>query len=442
MVNKHNVRAKLSAAVDEMQRIAGLSRAEGFSEKGFDTAKRRVEELNWQLKTALQAEGAARHNVTQLAGQDGERISGAIALDKRLLWSSVKNFRSLEIDGRRVSAEDQAYEAGMWARATLFGKADAARWCEARGVSIQKAQGEGVNSAGSFLVPEKVERSVIVLREKYGVFRRQARVIPMGSDVLNWPRLTTPLTANFIGEGQQVTESTEQWDSVTFSAKKLATLNRLSTELDEDAVIFIGDWLVGEIAYAFASKEDDCGFNGDGTSTYGGMRGLTQLFIDGNHTAGKFTAAAGHNTFSTLAMSDFTALMGTLPQYAGGDAKWYVSQLGYSLGMVRLGASATGNTINSLTGTMDCKFLGAPVVICQKMPSLTTSLSGQVMVMFGNLSLSSSLAERRGIVIKQSFHKYFEFDQIGLRGTERFDINNHDLGNNTTAGPVVALVAP
>jgi hypothetical protein len=39
-------------------------------------------------------------------------------------------------------------------------------------------------------------------------------------------------------------------------------------------VINMGDDLAGEIAYAFALKEDQCGFIGDGTSTYGGMQGV------------------------------------------------------------------------------------------------------------------------------------------------------------------------
>ena len=441
MTNKHNILFKLNEALDDMTRIAGLSRSEGFSQKAYDASKAKVDTLSRQLEDALASEGIARKGARRLGGQDGIEASEAIALNKRLFWISVKNHRPLQIDGRRISAEDQAYAAGMWARAALFGKADAAQWCEAHGMRT-RAQAEGVGNEGGFLVPGEVERSVIVLREQYGVFRREAQPIPMGSDTLNWPRRVSGFTVNFIGENQVVPESEAAWDNVNFTAKKLATLARMSSEIDEDAIIFIGDWLVGEIAYAFASKEDDCGFNGDGTTAYGGMRGLTQLFIDGTHNAGKYTAAAGHNSFATLALTDFTSLMGLLPQYANKNSKWYISRLGYALGLVRLGASATGNTINTLTGDLDLEFLGFPVVICQKLPLAATSLSGQVMLMFGNMSLSSSMATRRGITVKQSVHRYFETDQIGILGTERFDINNHDLGDNITAGPLVAMVAP
>ena len=52
------------------------------------------------------------------------------------------------------------------------------------------------------------------------------------------------------------------------------------------------------------------------------------------------------------------------------------------------------------------------------------------------------MGERRGVTIKRSEHRYFENDQIGLLGTERFDVNVHDMGDTATAGPLVSLVSP
>jgi HK97 family phage major capsid protein len=65
-----------------------------------------------------------------------------------------------------------------------------------------KAQGEGVDGAGGFLVPEELMANIIVLREQFGVFRQECQVVPMGSDTLNWPRRLTGLTATFTGENQ------------------------------------------------------------------------------------------------------------------------------------------------------------------------------------------------------------------------------------------------
>jgi HK97 family phage major capsid protein len=49
---------------------------------------------------------------------------------------------------------------------------------------------------------------------------------------------------------------------VRLTAKKIGVLTKYTRELNEDAVINIGDDLAGEIAYAFGAFEDDCGFNG------------------------------------------------------------------------------------------------------------------------------------------------------------------------------------
>jgi HK97 family phage major capsid protein len=61
------------------------------------------------------------------------------------------------------------------------------------------------------------------------------------------------------------------------------------------------------------------------------------------------------------------------------------------------------------------------------------------MMLLGDLSQASTLAERRGITIAQT-ERYADQDQLAWRGTERVEIVKHDLGDNTTAGPVVGLV--
>jgi HK97 family phage major capsid protein len=231
-----------------------------------------------------------------------------------------------EIEGRVVRAVDQAYTAGMWFKATLLDNAEAKEWCKSRGIGIGKAQGEGVDSAGGFLVPEELMANIIVLREQFGVFRKECQLVPMGSDTLNWPRRTGGLTAFFTGENQAVSESQAAWDNVNLTAKKLAVLTRMSTEIDQDAVVAIADWLVGEMAYAFASKEDDCGFNGDGTSTYGGMRGSPCWRSTATTTPASSPPRAA-TTASPRWWKDYTGLMGTC-RNTRRQAKWYMSQQG------------------------------------------------------------------------------------------------------------------
>jgi len=437
MSKKHELKQKLAKLSDEIEAMAGKSDDEGFKEDIYNALKEQFVDINKQIGRVEEAEQIARNLATPVPGQD--RLTPLAPPSAHKLYGTIKNFKDREIEGKVVRAVDQAYTVGMWFKAAVLGNAEAAEWCKSRGVGIQKAAGEGVDSTGGFLVPEELMASIIVLREQFGVFRQECQVVPMGSDTLNWPRRTGGLTAFFTGENQAATESSASWDNVNLTAKKAAVLTRMSTEIDQDAVVSVADWLVGEIAYAFASKEDDCGFNGDGTSTYGGMRGITQLAVDGSHNACKVTSSSA--TWTSMVLKDLTGPIGTLPQYAIGNAKWYMSQQAFYSIVATITAGAAGNRLDVLTNAIDRRLLGFPVSIAQKLP-ITTPGSGKAMFFFGDLSKSSVMGDRRTVTIKRSDHRYFENDQIGLLGTERFDINTHDMGDNTTAGPLVASISP
>ena len=62
------------------------------------------------------------------------------------------------------------------------------------------------------------------------------------------------------------------------------------------------------------------------------------------------------------------------------------------------------------------------------------------MLFFGDLSMAATFGDRRGMTIAVSTERYFELDQLAIKGTERFDIVAHGLGDNTNAGPIVALI--
>jgi len=345
--------------------------------------------------------------------------------------------------GRRRPFHDVAIarRAGKFAMAVL-GSARAREICHAEGIPLTRAQGEGTNAAGGVVVPDEFYAAMEDAREQYGVVRKTAEIVPMGRDTLWIPRKTgAGFTATFASENTLFTESTPTADMINLTAKKLLAGGRSSTELADDADLF-GQWVFGELAYVCAKKEDDCGFNGDGTSTYGGMTGLTQKFLDGNHNAGKVTAT-GHGTFATLTNGDLTALMAAVTAAALPGAAWFVSQYGFATTFCTLAATAGGIIMDdddALPGAMVPTFLGFPVRLVQVLPQVGTSLTGKVMILFGDLSMAAALGDRRQVTLALSAERFMDTDQIALVGTERFDINVHDLGDNTNVGPMAALV--
>lgn len=290
-------------------RLIEFCESDDFSEAKHAELLGELHNLDVRIKAAEDARRIAAASAT-IAREDvslAGGLKGADILSGRFRGASLRAFTARNFNGDQAAANEAGYASGMWIASELFGLESAKEWCRQRGIgAVTRAQGEGINSAGGILVPPQMETGIIVLREMYGVFRRECQVLPMSRDTLNWPRRTSGLTAYFVGENQTYTESQAGWDNVSLTAKKLAAQVRLSTELSEDAVINVADYLVNEIAYAFAVKEDDCGFNGDGTSSYGGIRGTTVIAVDSSHTAGRITAAAGHNKFSLLDATDVT----------------------------------------------------------------------------------------------------------------------------------------
>jgi HK97 family phage major capsid protein len=339
---------------------------------------------------------------------------------------------------RAFADEKVAHSVGRWCRAAIWNDAVDESWCARNGVPLQRAASEGVNTQGGFLVPTPMLNAIISLREQRGVFRRAATVINMSSDTAVQARRTGGLTAVFSPEAATVTETAVTWDNITYVAKKLMTLTRVSNELSEDA-IGLAEQITSEIAYAFASKEDDCGFNGDGTQGFGGIRGLTQLIVDGAHDGSKQAAAATHNTILLLDLVDLTNALGKLPSYALDNARWYISVRGFATCFCRLAGAGGGIGTIDVGGRRMPSFLGLPVEIANVLPNSTATFTSQVMLLVGDLSLSSTLASRRDVSIATALTRFQDTDQIGIRGTERIDAINHDVGDQNSAGPIIGL---
>jgi len=338
-------------------------------------------------------------------------------------------------------AEEKAYKSGQWIRAAIFGNFRAQQWCRKNGVEFRNALTEGANSAGGVLVPDEMSQAIIDLREQYGVFRQNARVLPMGRDTLSIPRKSSNITMSFIGEGGTITPNDPAFDQVMLVAKKLGGATLLSKELDEDAIISIADMLTRDFAWAMALKEDQCGFTGDASQTYGGIYGLTKKILDAANTAGAVDCAtAGHDTFAEVDNTDLTTLMSKLPAYARMNAKFYCSSVAKSLVFDRLKAVAGGNSVTTLEGRPVDSYLGSPIVVSEVLPTSTGNLNNLPMLFYGDLSLAATMGERRGITVSRDESLYFLTDQIALKATERVDIVVHDLGNTTTAGPIVGLI--
>lgn len=418
----------------------------------------KVEEgiLAQEKRLAKVADGNVKAHADAIAKIDSPEAESKLSpADVRIV---ERHCRLSNFAGPQRSAQEwreAAYLSGRFLMATAWNHGPSKLWCEKRGIQMNAmlAQSGAANNLGGILVPDVLADTIIDLKEQYGVFAQYADRWPMTSDNVTIARRNTGLTVYAVSDGVATTESTMTWDGVTLSAKEWACLARYPLTLAEDAIVSIADKLAGEMAWAFAKKEDECGFLGDGTSTYAGIRGLKVLMDDAQHgnsvttngstNGGQVVAAAGGTSLGATVLTDYERVVGLLPQYAAMNAKWYFSRAAFASGPQRLMDAAGGNTNNtlasggpgSLPGPM---FLGYPVVISQVLPT-NTATSSTVVAFFGDLALASCYGSRREIGIATSTERYFETRQIGIQGIERFDIVNHDLGDTSNAGPIVSL---
>jgi HK97 family phage major capsid protein len=350
--------------------------------------------------------------------------------------------RHRAFSGRGPETEARYLRAGQWILATIYENEKAASWCKTNGVPLVKAAGESIGTGGAFLVPTDLANAILDIRDMYGAFRRRARLVPMASDNTTVGR-HTGTSAFFIGENTAATETSTIIDAVGLTAKKIGVLVRISSELEEDAITDIVDFVANEIGIAFAAQEDDCAFNGDGTSTYGRMRGISSIVLDGFHNKAKVAAAATHNTFALIDSTDLGNLMSSVRAAAIPNAAWYCSQTGFAQTFCRLSTASGYLETRIVDGISTPFYQGFPVILTQKLPlvgNTGTPLTGKVMMAFGDMYLGSVLGQRRSITLARSADRYMDQDQIAVLGTERFHSVIADIGDNTNFGALAALV--
>jgi HK97 family phage major capsid protein len=279
----------------------------------------------------------------------------------------------------------------------------------------------------------------------------------MGSESIRIYRMNDDITAHWGSELGNYTTSDMSFGSVVLTSKKLTAYAQISEELSLNATVNLGQRFAESVARQFAKKEDEAGFNGDGTSAFGGITGIGNKFRQVLEAAGgTWTNDANKanlggvqvisgNLFTEATITDFITGYSKLPTYARAGAKLYIHKTAFSASGERLAYSAGGVTAAEIAGSYGMRFLGFPVEIVDVMPS--ADANSQVFAYFGNLAQAASMGDRMSTSIKTDTSLGFQNDSIFVKATEYVDIAVHDVGNYSAtastrvAGPIVAFVS-
>lgn len=465
---------QLKALHDKQQTLLdeaeALAKVETMDDEQYARASTLTDEIDAnkaQIKALSGLDASAASANEQLNGRTADRLAslGADVTDETVAGLSnvaphefFKAIRKLSARGThpflsqiiedRYEARQTALAMGhiILSMAPIEPRTASRKWCEDNNVNWQAASGQSefINEDGGYLVPEEFERVLIILREQFGIFRQHAEIVPMGSDTKWQPRQTQGLTATFTSEGTAITTSRSKFDRVNLVAKKLAALAFNTTEVDEDSVVALGDRLVANIAYAFSKKEDQAGFTGDGTSTFGTIVGVAQQLIDRWTVApssGEGLILAAGNEFSDVTLGNLQDMQGNLPEYAEMRPQWFCHKRVWSVMLMRIALASGGVPAAEILMGGEKRILGDPVVITQAMPRVDANSS--VPLTYGTLAMAAMFGDRRGVTIAESIHHKFAEDEIAFRGTERFDIVVHSVESpedTTEPGPILGLV--
>lgn len=131
----------------------------------------------------------------------------------------------------------------------------------------QRALSEGTLTAGGHMVPTPIASQVIDLaRNKMRVMQAGAVTVPMESDTLKVPRLTSEGTPAWHAENAPIVDADMVFDAVTFNSQTLTRLVKVSIELVEDAVPQAEGVIADSFASQIALELDRAALRGSGTA--------------------------------------------------------------------------------------------------------------------------------------------------------------------------------
>lgn len=293
-----------------------------------------------------------------------------------------------------------------------------------------KVLSEGTGSEGGFQVPEEFAAEINRIAEDFGLVRRFARRLPMGSDTLNVPRLASSVTVTVPGENVAGTESDPVWANVQLLAKTVVGLTVSSNELLADANISVVELLAELFAEALAGFEDEQGLTGTG-SPFTGILGDAGVSVQ--------TMAATNTAFTDVTLDDLRDQISLLKPLAlngasftmhreiwsivqklkDADSAYHISAANPVLLPGSLGGAPGGVVVGSIWGY--------PVWLSEKMPKLSDSAISTKFIAFGNYNhLWFGDRQQMTLDISNSAtvgaNKTFEQNQSAVRVTERIAI--------------------
>ena len=375
---------------------------------------KKVSEIKEQQRKAKEEDeknGLAKLSMKDFEGKIGEMVKKYI----EPLTKVDRKFFMLPGAGTDkqddLSAEGKFIKTQRFLKSLISGDTKVAREISEE-TRVKANLSEGTAASGGFLVPDEFRAEILRIAPTYGVLRKEARMIPMSTDVLNIPAAgTTDQSAIWTNEAGQILQTNPTFRQVTLTINKLAALPKVTNELLGDASIDIIQYLAELIAEAFAGEEDNQAFNGSGSPFVGCLQA----------TGVPSKAQAGGTGWSALSYPDLVKATGELYNAALPNAKFYFHRT--VIAHIRALITTAGAPIFGATANL---IAGYPLVSVEKLPATSNITSASTTyAIFGDLRKGMIMGERGAMQMKISDQatvdsdNLFEKDMSALRMIER-----------------------
>ena len=369
---------------------------------GVESSRDEIRETSQNLKELQDETGRLRSDLdrlrkTQLNGKSRVREGDAVT-EECARWFGALAFAGADIQGKLQGNPRRDHIVGI-AKEIL-------------GVETKAAL-----TSTDIPLPTVYMGQVTELVYKFGQFRKYATVYPLPTGTVKLPQLKTTPAFGFISPSAAVPEKSPQIQFVTFTAQKAGGIVRIPSEIDEDSVVPLGQFIARYIARETARWEDTVGYLADGTGTYNSITGIGKFCVTGGLVQ---QTATGKTHPTDLALTDFRNVRGKVNAAALFQSAYYMHPSMEAL-LVSFNTSATVTPyIASGPGgpTLD----GFPVRWVGVMPAYNSNVAlSQVQAVFGDHSYWF-LGERAMLSVEISREVYFATDEIGIRALERFDV--------------------
>lgn len=397
--------------------------------------------INERLKSVEVIEKSVAKNA-----KDYEQVTTVITEVKAQLDDFRKKQISLKTQHKRAGEVSDETAMRLGAIALIAG----IRQERFNGHTLQIAESEIKNILGieakaaltttDIPLPTQFSGDIVELVYQYGLARKLGTVFPLGTASVKLPKLSTDPVFGLIASSGTVTEKSPQIAFVTFSPEKFGGLIRLPSEIEEDSIVSMGQFLARYSARQMASIEDWNFFcsTGAASGVNGNAKGLitsvnasndNKVWVQGG------SGSSGKTKPSDMTLDDLRSLR-AVPNGSVLQRACYMFHPTYEQALAKFNTSATVQPYQRANPSAPAMLDGYPI---QWIPSLpvysTTAAASTVHALFGDPSYNY-LGIRRGFSFDTSREAAFTTDEILVRALERFTIGK--MATDCVAGLVTS----